>query len=81
MLCDMARMALLRHFLRRFCNDGRELLKGRKKELWDKAEAERQKAEIWLAAYIRDGQQKPLRRRRPTSNERASLCALGSAHL
>lgn len=34
------------------------MLKGRKKELWDKAEAERQKCRQWLLAYIRPGQPK-----------------------
>ena len=33
-------------------------MKGRKKELWDKAEAERRRAETWLAPFIRHGQPK-----------------------
>jgi hypothetical protein len=31
------------------------MLKGRKKELWDKAEAERRRCRQWLLAYIRPG--------------------------
>jgi hypothetical protein len=34
------------------------MLKGRKKELWDKAEAERQRCRQWLLDYIRPGQPK-----------------------
>ena len=34
------------------------ILKGRKKELWDKAEAERRRCRQWLLAYIRPGQAK-----------------------
>ena len=34
------------------------MLKGRKKELWDKAEAERQRSRQWLLDYIRPGQPK-----------------------
>jgi hypothetical protein len=35
-----------------------EMLKGRKKELWDKAEAERQRCRQWLLNQIRPGQPK-----------------------
>lgn len=35
------------------------MLKGRKKELWNKAEAERQRCRDWLLTYIRPGQPKP----------------------
>jgi hypothetical protein len=35
------------------------MLTGRKKELWDQANAERQKCRQWLLAYIRPGQPKP----------------------
>ena len=35
-------------------------MKGRKKELWEKAEDERRRAKIWLAAFVRDGQPKTL---------------------
>jgi hypothetical protein len=31
------------------------MLKGRKKELWDKAEAERQRCRRWLLDYMRPG--------------------------
>jgi hypothetical protein len=34
------------------------MLKGRKKELWDKAEDERQRCRQWLRDYIRPGQAK-----------------------
>ena len=34
------------------------MLKGRKKELWDKAEAKRQRCRQWLLDYIRPGQPK-----------------------
>jgi hypothetical protein len=34
------------------------MLTGRKKELWDKAEAERQRCRQWLMAYMRPGQPK-----------------------
>jgi hypothetical protein len=36
------------------------MLKGRKKELWDKADAERQRCRQWLLAFIRPGQPKPI---------------------
>jgi len=32
------------------------MLKGRKKELWDKADAERQRCRKWLLDYMRPGQ-------------------------
>jgi hypothetical protein len=32
------------------------MLKGRKKERWDKADADRQRCRQWLRAYIRSGQ-------------------------
>lgn len=34
------------------------MLKGRKKELWDKAESERQRCRQWLLNHIRPGQAK-----------------------
>jgi hypothetical protein len=34
-------------------------MKGRKKELWDKAEAERQRCRLWLLGFMRPGQMKP----------------------
>lgn len=34
------------------------MLKGRKKELWDKADAERQRCRKWLLDYMRPGQPK-----------------------
>lgn len=34
------------------------MLKGRKKELWDKADAERQRCRQWLLDYMRPGQPK-----------------------
>ena len=36
------------------------MLTGRKKELWDKAEAERKACRDWLAQFIRPGQPKTL---------------------
>lgn len=35
------------------------MLTGRKKELWEKAERERQLCQTWLLYYIRPGQPKP----------------------
>jgi hypothetical protein len=34
------------------------MLKGRKKELWDKAEDERRRCEEWLRQFMREGQPK-----------------------
>jgi hypothetical protein len=34
------------------------MLKGRRKELWDKAEAERRRCRQWLLDYMRPGQAK-----------------------
>ena len=34
------------------------MLKGRKKELWEKAEEERRRCELWLLKFMRDGQPK-----------------------
>ncbi len=34
------------------------MLKGRKKELCDKAEGERRRCELWLLTFMRDGQPK-----------------------
>lgn len=36
------------------------MLKGRKKELWEKAEGERRRCQGWLMRFIRDGQPKTL---------------------
>jgi hypothetical protein len=35
-----------------------EMLKGRKKELWEKAEDERRRCQQWLLNFMRDGQPK-----------------------
>lgn len=35
-----------------------QMLKGRKKELWEKAEDERQRCRLWLLDYLRPGQPK-----------------------
>jgi hypothetical protein len=53
MLCDVCGMTLLSHFP---ALKSDRMLKGRKKELWDKAEAERQRCRQWLLDYIRPGQ-------------------------
>ena len=55
MLCDVYGMALLSHSLLLMVD---RMLKGRKKELWDKAEAERRRCRQWLLAYMRPGQPK-----------------------
>jgi hypothetical protein len=34
------------------------MLKGRKKELWDKAEDERCRCQLWLLTFMRNGQPK-----------------------
>ena len=41
------------------CPGNEPMLNGRKKELRDKAEAERQRCREWLLTYIRPGQPKP----------------------
>ncbi|MGD9784051.1 MAG: hypothetical protein AB7E80_17090 [Hyphomicrobiaceae bacterium] len=49
------------------------MLKGRKKELWDKAEAERQRCHEWLRGFMRDGQPKPF--------SKAELCTIAMRDL
>lgn len=48
-------------------------VRGRKKELWNKAEAERQRCQQWLVTYIRPGQ--------PKHATKAALCELAMREL
>ena len=58
-------MALLSHSLSRGhstadqLDSAYQMLKGRKKELWEKAEDERLRCQQWLLNFMRDGQPKP----------------------
>lgn len=49
------------------------MLKGRKKELWDKAELERGRCQEWLMGFMRDGQPKPM--------TKAEFCAVAMRNL